>query len=54
MVKLGIQEFVRFNSSEEIPNFTNYDISESNMRCDICIKELWNDMSHLILLSDTS
>ena len=26
-----------FNSSEEIPNFINHDISESNMRCEICI-----------------
>ena len=34
-----------FNSSEEIPKFTNHDISESNMRCDICIKEMWHDMS---------
>ena len=33
-----------FNSSEEIPNFTNHDISESNMRCDICIIELCYDM----------
>ena len=33
-----------FNSSEEIPKFTNYDISERNMRCDICIKELWHKM----------
>ena len=22
-----------FNSSEDIPNLTNYDISDSNMRC---------------------
>ena len=34
-----------FNSSEEIPNFTNHDISERNMRCDICTRELWHDMS---------
>ena len=34
-----------FNSTEEIPNFTNYDISDSNMRCEVCIKELWDDMS---------
>ena len=34
---------LEFNSSEEIPKFTNYDISESNMRCDICIKELSHD-----------
>ena len=29
-----------FNSSEEITNFTHYDISESNMRCELCIKDL--------------
>ena len=34
-----------FNSSEEITHFTNYDISDSNMRCEVCIKELWDDMS---------
>ena len=39
-----------FNSSEEIPKFTNYDISESNMRCDIFIKEMWHEMSNKIKL----
>ena len=34
-----------YNSSKEIPNFTNHDISESNMRCEIFIKELWHDIS---------
>ena len=34
-----------FSSSKEIPNFRNHDISESNMRCEICIRELWHDMS---------
>ena len=34
-----------FNSSKDVTKFTNYDISESNMRCDICIRELWHDMS---------
>ena len=29
-----------FNSSKGIPKFTDHDILESNMRCDICIKEL--------------
>ena len=33
-----------FNLSEEITNFTNPDTSESNMRCEICIRELWHDM----------
>ena len=34
-----------FNSNEEIPKFTNYDISDRNTRCDIFIKELWHDTS---------
>ena len=39
-----------FNSSEGITNFTNHDISDSNMRCELCIKELWDDMSRKIEL----
>ena len=39
-----------FNSSEEITNFTNYDISDRNMRCEVCIKELWDDMSIKVYL----
>ena len=35
---------LEFNSSEGITNFTNCDISDSNMRCEVCIKELWDDM----------
>ena len=34
-----------FNSSEGITNFNNHDISDSNMRCEVCIKQLWEDMS---------
>ena len=37
-----------FNSSEGITNFTNYDISDSNMRCEVCIKELWDYMSRKV------
>ena len=37
-----------FNLSEEIPNFTNHDVSERNMRCEICIIEMWYDMSKII------
>ena len=37
-----------FNLSEEIPNFTNHDISESNTRCKICIREMWHDTSKQI------
>ena len=39
-----------FNSSEEITNFTNYDISDRNTRCEVCIKKLWDDMSREIYL----
>ena len=31
--------------SEDIPNFTNHEIPESKMICNICIRELWHDMS---------
>ena len=34
-----------FNSSEDIPEFAINDISEINMRCDICIRKLWHYMS---------
>ena len=34
-----------FDLSEGITNFTNHDISESNMRCEIFIRELRQDMS---------
>ena len=37
-----------FNSSEWITNFANHDISDSNMRCEVCIKQLWDDMSRKI------
>ena len=37
-----------FNSIEETPNFTNYDISDSNIRFEMCIKELWHDMSRKV------
>ena len=31
--------------SKDTPDFTNHEISESNIRCDIRIRELWHDMS---------
>ena len=34
-----------FDSSEEITHFNNHDISDKNMRCADCIKELWDYMS---------
>ena len=36
---------LRFDSSEETTHFNNHDISYKNMRCEDCIKELWDDMS---------
>ena len=42
------QSVLGFNLSEDIPNFTNHDISESNMRCDIFIRQPWHDMSKKI------
>ena len=35
---------LEFNSGEEITNLTNYDISDSYMRCEVCIKELGDGM----------
>ena len=32
------KSFLGLYLSEDISNFTNHDISESNMRCDICIR----------------
>ena len=32
------QSVLGLDLSEDIPNFTNHDISESNMRCEICIR----------------
>ena len=37
-----------YNSREEITNFNNHDISYSNMRCEVCIKHMWDDMSRKI------
>ena len=34
-----------FDSSEEITHFNNHDISDKNMRCADCIKNIWDDMS---------
>ena len=34
-----------FDSNEGITNFNNHYISYKNMRCGVCIKELWDDMS---------
>ena len=41
------QSVLGFCFSEDISNFTNRGISESNMRCDTYIRELWHDMSKI-------
>ena len=47
---LQSKSVLRFDSSEEITHFNNHDISYKNMRCGVCIKELWDDMSGKINL----
>ena len=37
-----------FNSSEGITDFTNHDISDRNIICEVCINELWDDMSRKV------
>ena len=37
-------------SSGDIPNLTNQEISENNIKCEICTRQLWNDMSTKIQL----
>ena len=44
------KSFLGLYLSEDISNFTNHDISESNMICEICIRELCHNMSKNIEL----
>ena len=46
--KFQSKSVLGFNSSEGITNFNNHDISYSNMRCEVCIKQLWDYMSRKI------
>ena len=39
-----------YDSSEEITHFNNHDVSYKNMRCEDCIKELWDNMSRNIVI----
>ena len=34
--------FLGLDSSEDIPNFINHEVSESNMKCNSYTTELWN------------
>ena len=40
------QSVLGVDFSEDIPNFNHHDISESNMKCEICIRELWHDIKN--------
>ena len=42
--KWKAKSLLGLDSSEDIPNFTNHEITEINMKCDIYITEMWNDM----------
>ena len=33
------------HSSFDYPELTNYDISEGNIKCEECTRQLWNDMT---------
>ena len=44
------KSLLKLNLSEDIPNFTNHYISEINMKCGICIRELWHGTSQKIEL----
>ena len=46
--KLQSKNVLGFDSSEGITNFNNHDFSYKNMRCGVCIKELWDDTSSKI------
>ena len=41
-------------SSEDIPNFTSHDISESNIKCETCTRQLWSDTSKKIVIEGTT
>ena len=43
--KLLSKSLLGFNSSEAITHFNYHGISFRNIRCEVCIKELWDDMS---------
>ena len=40
------------HSSENITDFTNYDISESNLKCEKCTRQMCNDMEKVELLKE--
>ena len=46
--KLHSKSVLGFDSSEEITHLNNNDISYKNMRCAVCIKELWDEISRKI------
>ena len=43
------KRFLGINSSEYITDLTYYEISESNIKCEIFTRQLWNDMKTLCI-----
>ena len=43
--KLAYNSELGLDSSDELIHFNNHDISDNNMTCADCIKNLWDDMS---------
>ena len=38
------KRFLELHNSEDIPDLTNYWMSDSNSKCEICTGQLWNYM----------
>ena len=41
------KRFLGLRSIEYISDFTNYDTSESNIKCEECTRQLWNGMKKI-------
>ena len=42
------------NSSGDYPDLKNYDISEGNIKCEECTRQLWNDMTKKTVIERTA
>ena len=42
------------DSSEDIPDLTNYDISENSIKCEICTRKMWNDTTKKAFIETTT
>ena len=48
------KRFLGLHSSEDIPDLTNYDISENSIKCEICTRQLWNDTTKKAVIETTT